>query len=353
MIFLGDFVYPFDQKVGFYEFDSDFLSSPKVVNLESLILKKNVKYEKQTLGVALHSSTYAFDILEELNVKAVGLANNHITDYDYNIQELLTSLNHKDIGHSGAGANLKEAMQASFIEDNDFKYAILSFGWDVIGCQNATKKKAGTAPLNQELILQTIRDIRQKYRDYKIILYLHWNYEFEYYPQPADRKLAFEAIDIGCDAVIGHHPHIVGVYEEYKNKPIFYSLGNFYVPEYTFGNFHLKYNKQASLGLGIKYHPVLENIQLYWINNSNNILSIKTSEKLYQTKILENFTNHFQNDLEEYASWFKENRIKKQLLPVYTEHNKSLRNVVNYFILKLRNYLIYKLTVFGLRRKKV
>jgi poly-gamma-glutamate synthesis protein (capsule biosynthesis protein) len=34
-------------------------------------------------------------------------------------------------------------------------------------------------------------------------------------------------IDAGADAVVGHHTHIISGYEVYKNKPIFYSLGNF------------------------------------------------------------------------------------------------------------------------------
>ena len=35
------------------------------------------------------------------------------------------------------------------------------------------------------------------------------------------------AIDHGCDAVIGHGPHLLRPVEIYKGKPIFYSLGNF------------------------------------------------------------------------------------------------------------------------------
>ena len=34
------------------------------------------------------------------------------------------------------------------------------------------------------------------------------------------------AIDLGADAVIGHHPHWVQEKEIYKSKPIYYSLGN-------------------------------------------------------------------------------------------------------------------------------
>ena len=35
-------------------------------------------------------------------------------------------------------------------------------------------------------------------------------------------------IDQGVDGIFGHHPHIINGFEVYKNKPIFYSLGNFF-----------------------------------------------------------------------------------------------------------------------------
>lgn len=47
--------------------------------------------------------------------------------------------------------------------------------------------------------------------------------------QPAKflKDFAHTCIDIGADAVVGHGPHILRGIEVYKNKPIFYSLGNF------------------------------------------------------------------------------------------------------------------------------
>ena len=40
-------------------------------------------------------------------------------------------------------------------------------------------------------------------------------------------KFAHLAIDSGASAVFGHGPHVVRAYEVYKDKPIFFSLGNF------------------------------------------------------------------------------------------------------------------------------
>ncbi len=63
---------------------------------------------------------------------------------------------------------------------------------------------------------------------------------------PADflAEFAHRCIDAGAHAVIGHGPHLLRPIEIYKNRPIFYSLGNFiihnecipYAPEEMFAN---------------------------------------------------------------------------------------------------------------------
>lgn len=64
-----------------------------------------------------------------------------------------------------------------------------------------------------------------------VILYAHWG--SEYLPVRGDvRSLAHSFIDAGCDAIIGSHPHIVQEKEVYKDKTIYYSLGNFVFDQY-------------------------------------------------------------------------------------------------------------------------
>ena len=41
------------------------------------------------------------------------------------------------------------------------------------------------------------------------------------------QRLGRAAIDAGADMVIGNHPHWAGAMEVYKDKPIWYALGNF------------------------------------------------------------------------------------------------------------------------------
>ncbi|MBO5369497.1 MAG: CapA family protein [Clostridia bacterium] len=46
------------------------------------------------------------------------------------------------------------------------------------------------------------------------------------------KKLCRECIDAGADAIIGHGPHLLRAIEVYKNKPIFYCLGDFLMQLY-------------------------------------------------------------------------------------------------------------------------
>lgn len=64
------------------------------------------------------------------------------------------------------------------------------------------------------------------------IIYIHWGAEYLPVAGIAERAFAHRAIDLGVDAVIGHHPHVVQNIEEYRGAPIFYSLGNFVFDQY-------------------------------------------------------------------------------------------------------------------------
>lgn len=60
-----------------------------------------------------------------------------------------------------------------------------------------------------------------------LIVHLHWG--SEYLPNPETKKvsLAHQLIDAGADIIQGTHPHVWQGEEVYKNRLIYYSLGNF------------------------------------------------------------------------------------------------------------------------------
>jgi poly-gamma-glutamate synthesis protein (capsule biosynthesis protein) len=57
--------------------------------------------------------------------------------------------------------------------------------------------------------------------------------EYELYPRPGQIELAHHLAELGVDAIVGHHPHVVQPVEYYRTRrdaervvPVFYSLGN-------------------------------------------------------------------------------------------------------------------------------
>lgn len=64
-----------------------------------------------------------------------------------------------------------------------------------------------------------------------VVVYTHWGEEYEP-PPPRVKQLAHSFIDAGAAIVIGSHPHIVQEHEIYKEKHIYYSLGNFIFDQY-------------------------------------------------------------------------------------------------------------------------
>jgi poly-gamma-glutamate capsule biosynthesis protein CapA/YwtB (metallophosphatase superfamily) len=60
-----------------------------------------------------------------------------------------------------------------------------------------------------------------------VTVFAHWGVEYENEESIVQNSEAHEFIDAGADLVIGAHPHVIQPVEVYKEKAIFYSLGNF------------------------------------------------------------------------------------------------------------------------------
>ena len=82
-----------------------------------------------------------------------------------------------------------------------------------------------------ELFVQTIKEARAN-ADY-VVAVVHWGTEHTTVLEDVQRSSAREYIDAGADVIIGGHSHCLQGIEYYEDKPIFYSLGNFWFDEYN------------------------------------------------------------------------------------------------------------------------
>lgn len=80
------------------------------------------------------------------------------------------------------------------------------------------------------------------------VAYVHWGAEYTPERTASTARLAALLADIGFDAIIGHHPHVVQDIELINGVPVFYSLGNFIFDQF----FSLEVERGLGVGLSFE-----------------------------------------------------------------------------------------------------
>ncbi len=163
--------------------------------------------------------------LANLGFNVLSFANNHVGDWNVTaFNDTLRRLSESNIAIVGAGNNTTDAEQVRIIEKSGVKIGFLGFtdvgpNW-MVAKENSAGILLASNPQRTEIITNAKSQV-----DFLIVSY-HWGEE--YVPFNTQQKtLAESSIDAGADMIIGHHPHVIQDYTTYKEKPIFYSLGNF------------------------------------------------------------------------------------------------------------------------------
>ena len=165
--------------------------------------------------------------LTQAGIDGVTLGNNHIMDAGVpGLEETLGHLDDANISHAGAGINLEAAREPMLFEVGDLKMGVLSYqGVPNYEWSWATQNSPGTAPLQEEVMQEDIRNLRPNV-DF-IIVMPHWGIEYTATPEPGQVEFAHAAMDAGADLLVGDHGHWPKGIEIYQDKPIFYGTGNF------------------------------------------------------------------------------------------------------------------------------
>ncbi len=161
---------------------------------------------------------------------AVGLANNHMMDYQaQGLLDTLATLDRLGIAYCGAGKNLTEARRPAVIERKGLRVALLSYSCILPIGSVATANRMGIAPARgfgaEEAMREDITRARRE-ADF-VILSIHWGKQLERYPSSFQRGLGRKLLEWGADAVVGHHPHVLQGIQVEGGKLIAYSLGDF------------------------------------------------------------------------------------------------------------------------------
>lgn len=166
------------------------------------------------------------EFLRNLGFDLFSIANNHTFDWGEEGFKKTKAV----LGAASFGAgSYEEAYKVKEIEIKGVKIGFLALSFAVYTwpLQDAEKREGlGCAYLNDLSVNHIIIEAKKRL-DYVFVL-PHDGIEYVDAPMPETIARYRDFIDYGADGVFGAHPHCPQGWEEYKGKPIFYSLGNFF-----------------------------------------------------------------------------------------------------------------------------
>lgn len=196
--------------------------------------------------------------LRDVGFDILSMAGNHALDFGVvAANDTLVALRDAGIGACGVGASLAKARAPAILEAKGRRIAVLSYCSILPTGYAAERTRPGCAPVRAythfhhvepdqpgtpprvmtftdpgdlEALVADVRAARS--RADIVLISIHWGLHFTR-ATLADyqRVVAHAAIDAGAHAILGHHPHVLKAIEIYRERPIFYSLGNFAIEQ--------------------------------------------------------------------------------------------------------------------------
>ena len=203
-----------------------------LINLECAITSSQELWSGAPKAFYFGAPPEAVQALVGAGVDLVSLANNHTLDYgEGGLRETLSLLRTKGVVFTGAGANLDEAQSPGTIERKGIRFGMVAY------CDHQEDFSAGEARpgisyldlRDHERALDQIREGLNRLKKAGVnwpILSLHWGPNMVHSPSSQFVRFAHAAIDLGYGILFGHSAHVFHGIEIYKNRPIFYSVGD-------------------------------------------------------------------------------------------------------------------------------
>ncbi|CAN5121705.1 capsular polyglutamate synthetase PgsA [soil metagenome] len=240
----------------FKNIESIFLDTDIAIgNLEGTITSNKSLSQKDFSQLKFTFSSSVAKSLRDLGFTGMSLANNH--SYDFGKDGFLETMANVGVGNMftfGSPLNNYNISKVVPVKDKQICY---------VGYHELYDSK--TEVISKEITrLEPTCDF--------LIVFAHWGTEYKDTPTIAQTKEAHEFIDAGADLIIGAHPHVIQPVEIYKNKAIFYSLGNFI--------FDQDFSIATRVGLAVRLELTEDkvNFHLIPIEMYKNVLSFPEKE---------------------------------------------------------------------------
>jgi len=314
-----------------------------IANLEMPITNNTDHIAK--IGPSFKTDVESIKFLKALKINCVSTANNHITDYG--LEGLINTRNNLDSNKiKYAGDWIKGDKNENYfisLESNEVKLAIIFCAEDEF---NSKLFKNYGSYSSEPISVYNKINFLKKNHDH-VIIYPHGGIEDFSFPTIEKQKLYRFFIDAGASAVIGNHTHCIQGYEMYKEKPIFYSLGNFFYPSsdsYKGGKYGLYVDFEFS-----KTEFVFEFSFFIQSNKNYNIELMDHSNTIEFKKEFIEISNVISNKIELEGLWLNYiNSVKNSYLKSLFPLNKKLLAIVRRSgLIKTKFFQKYLLLIYN------
>ncbi len=175
---------------------------------------------------AFSAAPASAEALANAGFDLLSTANELSSEFDAEaLTETISNLRRVGIRHAGTGRTIDEAYEPAEIERHGWRIAL--FGVTAVFDHNffGLPSQSSLACANITRLSRQIALARQRF-DLILISY-HGGEADGTAPSAEARFFAQRCIEAGADIVLGHHPHAPQTFELYRNRLIFYSLGDF------------------------------------------------------------------------------------------------------------------------------
>ena len=195
-----------------------------VANLEGPVTA--VEAPAVAKGAHLRTAPSEADILRQMGVGVVSLANNHMFDFGApGFEETLEYLKAAGIASVGAGSDLESARSPLIVDVEGMRIGFLAYSAAEIETVVATVASPGCAPLDPAHIEADIGRLNGSVD--AVVVLLHWVFTGHEMPSPLHHALGPALIEAGATLVVGSHPHVAQGLLAHGNGLVAYSLGDF------------------------------------------------------------------------------------------------------------------------------
>ena len=217
---------------------ADLTSAPDlmVVNLETAVADAGVGRPPVDKRFLFRSPPSSLDVLVDAGVDVVALANNHTLDFGVDaLTQTLDEIDARALRRVGAGIDQDSAYEPLILEVGEWTVGLVSLSrvpcdWSASG-DNVRPQVAWACPPFFDLAAAAAEQAMAQ-ADVTVVM-IHGGDEGVLCPSPFMVELEQTFAEMGVDAVINGHPHVLQGLTRHGDTWVAHSLGNFAFPPAT------------------------------------------------------------------------------------------------------------------------